>query len=77
MNTAAKQLGYYTIEDIYNLPDGQRAELIDGGVWQNPSKTCTFFDWTIGNYIYGKNGDCEVYPAPFAVFQNAGNEILQ
>ena len=27
---AAKQLDSYTMEDIYNLPDGQRAELIDG-----------------------------------------------
>ena len=22
----------YTIEDIYNLPDGERAELIDGNI---------------------------------------------
>lgn len=27
-----------------------------------------FFDWAIGNYIHSKNGDCEIYPAPFAVF---------
>lgn len=34
MNVAvAKQLDYYTIEDIYNLPDGQRAELIDGELY--------------------------------------------
>ena len=34
MNIAvAKQLDYYTIEDIYNLPDGQRAELIDGELY--------------------------------------------
>ena len=34
MNTAvAKQLDHYTIEDIYNLPDGQRAELIDGELY--------------------------------------------
>ena len=30
MNAAAVQLDEYTIEDIYNLPEGQRAELIDG-----------------------------------------------
>ena len=23
----------YTIEDIYNLPDGQRAELVDGQIY--------------------------------------------
>lgn len=27
---AAGQLEGYTIDDIYNLPDGQRVELIDG-----------------------------------------------
>ena len=30
MMNAAVQLDEYTIEDIYNLPEGQRAELIDG-----------------------------------------------
>lgn len=29
---AARQIEYYTIEDIYALPDGQRAELIDGQI---------------------------------------------
>ena len=29
----ARQLEYYTIDDIYNLPDGQRAELIDGELY--------------------------------------------
>ena len=82
MNTAAaKQLDHYTIEDIYNLPDGQRAELIDGELYMmaTPSrvhqKFVHFFDWTIGNYIHSKDGDCEVYPAPFAVFLNTDNDI--
>ena len=30
---AVRQLEYYTIEDIYNLPDGQRAELIQGEMY--------------------------------------------
>ncbi|MCI8694297.1 MAG: Uma2 family endonuclease [Lachnospiraceae bacterium] len=30
---AAGQLEYYTIDDIYNLPGGQRAELIDGELY--------------------------------------------
>ncbi len=82
MNAAvAKQLDCYTIEDIYNLPDGQRAELIDGELYMmaTPSrihqKLVHFLDWTIGNYIHGKNGDCEVYLAPFAVFLNENNDI--
>ena len=31
-------------------------------------KFVRFLDVTIGNYIREKGGDCEVYPAPFAVF---------
>lgn len=82
MNAAvAKQLNYYTIEDIYNLPDGQRAELIDGELYMMaaPSRIHQKFVMTLSNsiynYIQGKNGDCEVYPSPFAVFLNADNEI--
>lgn len=76
---ATRQLEYYTIDDIYNLPDGQRAELIDGELYMMsaPSrihqKLVHFFDWVIGNYIHNKNGDCEVYPSPFAVFLNSNN----
>ena len=81
MHAAVKQLDYYTIEDIYNLPENQRAELIDGELYMMAApgrihqKLVHFLDWTIGNYIHGKNGDCEVYPAPFAVFLNADNNI--
>lgn len=30
---ALTELNTYTINDIYNLPDGQRAELINGKVY--------------------------------------------
>ena len=66
----------HTIEDIYALPDGQRAELIDGQMYMMapPSrihqKLVSQFTKIIGNYIDAKHGDCEVYPAPFAVFLN-------
>lgn len=30
---AAAQFKYDTIDDIYNLPEGQRAELIDGKLY--------------------------------------------
>lgn len=78
--STARKLEYYTIEDIYALPEGQRAELIDGELYMmaTPSRThqalVHFFDWTIGNYIHDKNGECSVYPAPFAVFLNADEE---
>ena len=64
----------YTIEDIYALPDDKRGELIDGKLYMMapPSrihqKILQEFSRVIGNYISGKGGVCEVYPAPFAVF---------
>lgn len=70
----------YTIENIYNLPDGQRAELIDGIIYNmSPprrihQKLVHYLDVTIGNYIGSNNGKCEVYPAPFAVFLNKDNK---
>ncbi len=66
----------YTIDDIYALPDGQRAELIDGQMYMMAppirihQKLISQFTKVIGNYIDAKHGACEVYPAPFAVFLN-------
>ena len=77
----ARQTQYYTINDVYNLPDGQRAELIDGELYMmaTPSrihqKFVMILSNNIFNYIQSKKGDCEVYPSPFAVFLNADNEI--
>lgn len=68
-----------TIEDIYALPDGERAELIDGKIYyMDPPSTSHqrlvhFLEREIGNYIQSKNGECEVFPAPFAVFLNKNN----
>lgn len=67
----------YTIEDIYALPEGQRAELIDGQIYDMAppkrihQKLINRLSQTITNYIDSKQGVCEVYPAPFAVFLNA------
>ena len=66
----------YTIKDIYALPEGRRAELIDGQIYamappaRAHHKIVAQLIRIIGNYIEAKNGDCEVYPAPFAVFLN-------
>ena len=66
----------YTLEDIFNLPDGQRAELIDGQIYRMspPSrihqKLVGELDVAITNHIRSKGGPCEVYPAPFAVVLN-------
>lgn len=73
---ALQQEKVYTVEDIYALPDGERAELIDGRIYYRtpPSRVHQRLVYQlgrrIGNYIDAKGGDCEVYPAPFAVFLN-------
>lgn len=67
------QLKEYTIADIYDLPDGQRAELIDGQIYMMapPSRkhqeiAGELFS-TIHSYIKNKGGSCKPYIAPFAV----------
>lgn len=71
----------YTSEDYWNLPEGQRAELIDGKLYTMapPSfihqKLLSELHYKILNHIKSKNGDCEVLPAPFAVNLNANNKI--
>ena len=66
----------YTIKDIYALPEGQRAELIDGQIYDMAppnrmhQKISTRLASIIDRYISDNNGSCEVYSAPFAVFLN-------
>lgn len=70
----------YTVEDLYKLPDGQRAELIDGVIYDMapPSykhqKILGQLYKTIANYIDNHDGTCEALPAPFAVFLNEDNK---
>lgn len=71
----------YTSEDYWNLPEGQRAELIDGKLYAMapPSfvhqKLIQQLGRIIGNHISTQNGECEVVPAPFAVNLNADDKI--
>ena len=72
---AVKKDEIFTIDNIFALPDDVRAELIDGEIYymsptptSNHQRLVHFFDRLIGNYIYEKNGPCEVFPAPFSVF---------
>jgi len=80
-SVAVRQTEDYTIDDIYNLPDGQRAELMDGQIYMmaTPSRIHQYFvmnlSYLIKDYIVRKNGDCEVYPSPFAVFLNADDKV--
>ena len=70
----------YTIEDIYALPDGQRAELIDGQLYmmtppnRRHQELVVELSSAILQHIRRKNGSCKVYPAPFAVFLNADDK---
>lgn len=60
-------------EDIYALPEGERAELIDGQMYyMSPLNTrhqrlVRKLTVCIDAYISAKAGNCEVFPAPFAV----------
>lgn len=70
----------YTIDDIYALPEGQRAELIDGKIYNMAppkrihQKLVSELTQMIGHHIKSQKGECEVYPAPFAVFLNADDK---
>lgn len=64
---------FFTAEDYWNLPDGVRAELIDGELWDlaSPSTThqrlVSVLTTRLTNFIHQRGGSCEVFPGPFAV----------
>lgn len=70
------QESFYTIDDIYDLPDGERAELIDGQIFymappsRRHQQLLLAISRIIADYIDINNGSCEVNIAPFAVFLN-------
>lgn len=69
----------YTIDDIYALPDGERAELFDGEIYSMAPPTRKHQRIVgevfamIREYIIEKGGKCEVNIAPFAVFLYGDN----
>lgn len=64
----------YTTADIRTLPEGKRAELIDGKMYMMSSPTLIHQEisvWLtarIFEYIRENGGKCRVLPAPFGVF---------
>ena len=71
---------HYTADDYWNLPEGDRAELIDGTLYNMalPSrihqKLVMELSATVREFIKKNNGKCQVYPAPFAVNLDAENK---
>lgn len=70
----------YTIEDIYALPDGQRAELIDGQIYYMAApntrhqRLVADIFYRIRSFIESNNGICEPFVSPFAVFLNSDDK---
>lgn len=66
----------FTVEEIYALPDGERAELIDGRFYmmappgRRHQEVVGELYRRISNYIKKNHGSCKPYVAPFAVFLN-------
>ena len=77
MAPALAQDKLYTIDDIYSLPDGTRAELIDGQIYymapptRKHQRIAGELFAIIREYINANNSFCEVDIAPFAVFLSA------
>ncbi len=66
--------GGYTVADIEVLPEGERAELIDGEMFRMSSPTLTHQEMIVELsaqiylYIKRNKGKCKIIPAPFAVY---------
>lgn len=64
----------YTVADIEALPDGERAELIDGEMFMMATpatihqRLLVALIFEIESYIRKKKGNCELLPAPFGVY---------
>lgn len=64
----------YTIDDLQDLPEGERAELIDGKLYYMASPGLVHqqilmeLSYAILHYIKQHDGICKVLPAPFAVY---------
>lgn len=76
MALALAQQKLYTINDIYSLPEGERAELVDGQIYYMVPPTRRHQRITgeifalIREYVNSHSGSCEVDISPFAVFLN-------
>lgn len=64
----------YTITDMEALPEGERAELIDGEIFMMAAPTSAHQEilvkliFEIESHIRNKKGKCRLYPAPYGVY---------
>lgn len=69
----------YTTADIEALPDGERAELIDGEMFMMAppmtvhQRILVKLIFEIETYIHKNKGNCELLPAPFGVYIKKDN----
>ena len=72
-----------TIDDILALPEGERAELIDGRIYMMASpgfrhqRLIGRAHLQLGNYIEDNHGKCVVVQSPFAVYLNEERDYLE
>ena len=68
------EYGPYTIENIASLPEGVRAELINGDIFMMSTPSTSHqrivfnLSLAIGNYIHSHNGTCVPFTSPCAVY---------
>lgn len=73
----------YTVEDIYALPEGQRAEIFDGQLYMMAPPTSRHQEIVadlVGefhSFMKEKKKECKVYPAPFAVFLSETDNYVE
>lgn len=71
---------HYTSEDYWNLPENERAELIDGKLYSMAPPSLTHqtlsieIASTFRNYIKSKGGSCRTLTAPSAVNLDADDK---
>lgn len=72
--------GHYTSKDYWSLPEGERAELIDGKFYAMAppgrihQEIVSGLHYLLRKYIADHHGFCRVYPAPFAVNLDADDK---
>ncbi len=71
----------YTIDDILNLPEGERAELIDGKMYKMTTpntehqEISMYLSCSICNYIINNNENCDVFYR-LGVYLNGDDSIF-